>query len=103
MQVMSGRANIPPLTEEYDFVWKRMNVILTGHGAMARLDRTVRTLRYYMEMLWLGSGRRENNWGRLFRMAVWVHNHSSHQFSDLLPQYLICAPGEMGRMRKWQH
>ena len=39
---------IPPLTEEYGFVWKRKNVTLTGHGAMARLDRTVRTLRYYM-------------------------------------------------------
>ena len=30
---------IPPLTEEYGFVWKRKNVTLTGHGAMARLDR----------------------------------------------------------------
>ena len=54
-------AAIPPLTEKYGFVWKRKNVALTGHGAMARLDRTVRTLRYYMEMLWLASGRKENN------------------------------------------
>ena len=37
--------SVPPLTEEYGFVWKRKNVTLTGHGAMARLDRTVRTLR----------------------------------------------------------
>ena len=38
-------AAIPPLTEKYGFVWRRKNVALTGHGAMARLDRTVRTLR----------------------------------------------------------
>ena len=38
-------AAILPLTEKYGFVWKRKNVTLTGHGAMARLDRTVRTLR----------------------------------------------------------
>ena len=30
---------IPPLTEKYGFVWERKNVALTGHGAMARLDR----------------------------------------------------------------
>ena len=33
--------DIPQLTEEYGFVWKRKNVTLTGHAAMARLDRTV--------------------------------------------------------------
>ena len=53
--------DIPRLTEEYGFVWKRKNVALTGHGAMARLDRTVRTLRYYMEVLWLASRMKENN------------------------------------------
>ena len=42
---------IPWLTEEYGFVWKRKNVMLTGHGAMARLDRTVRTLRWYMFLI----------------------------------------------------
>ena len=36
-------------------------------------------------------------------MAVWVHNNSSHTFSNLPPQTLIAAPGEMGRMRKWQY
>ena len=93
-------AGIPPLTEKYGFVWKRKNVALTGHGAMARLDRTVRTLRYYMEMLWLASEPRENNWYKLFQMAVWVHNNSAHRFSYLPPQYLICAPDVMGKMRK---
>ena len=96
-------AGIPPLTEKYGFVWKRKNVALTGHGAMARLDRTVRTLRYYMEMIWLASNMKENEWYRLFKMAVWVHNNSSHTFSNLPPQTLIAAPGEMGRMRKWQY
>ena len=91
---------IPELTEKYGFVWKRKNVTLTGHGAMARLDRTVRTLRYYMEMLWLASGRKENNWSKLFKMAVWVHNNSSHQFSDLPPQYLVCNPAEMAEVRQ---
>ena len=51
---------IPPLTEKYGFVWKRKNVALTGHGAMARLDRTVRTLRYYMDMLWTASKEKRN-------------------------------------------
>ena len=95
--------NIPPLTEEYGFVWKRKNVALTGHGAMARLDRTVRTLRYYMEMLWLASEARENNWYKLFQMAVWVHNNSTHRFSEIPPQTLITLPGQMGKMRKWQY
>ena len=45
--------DVPQLTEEYGFVWKRKNVALTGHGAMARLDRTVRTLRWYMFLIWL--------------------------------------------------
>ena len=93
-------AGIPELTEEYGFVWKRKNVALTGHGAMARLDRTVRTLRYYMEMLWLASEPRENNWYKLFQMAVWVHNNSAHQFCYLPPQYLICAPDVMAKVRK---
>ena len=96
-------AGIPQLTEEYGFVWKRKNVTLTGHGAMARLDRTVRTLRYYMEMLWLASEPRENNWYKLFQMAVWVHNNSSHRFSQIPPQTLICSPGEMGRMRRREY
>ena len=38
-----------------DFVKKRKNVVLTGYAAMTRLDKTVRTLRHYMEMLWLAS------------------------------------------------
>ena len=48
--------SIPPLTEEYGFVWKRKNVTLTGHGAMARLDRTVRILRWYMFLICLYKG-----------------------------------------------
>ena len=40
------------------FVWKRKNVALTGHGAMARLFRSVRTLRCYMKMVWLVSGKK---------------------------------------------
>ena len=85
---------IPPLTEKYGFVWKRKNVALTGHGAMARLDRTVRTLRYYMDMLWTASKGKETNWVKLFKMAVWVFNNSSHRFSSLPPQYLISSPLE---------
>ena len=43
---------LPRLTEGYVFVWKkRKNVTLTGHGAMARLDRTVRTLRWWYMFL----------------------------------------------------
>ena len=67
---------------------------------MARLDRTVRTLRYYMEMLWLASEPRENNWYKLFQMAVWVHNNSSHQFCYLPPQYLISSPEVMAKVRR---
>ena len=59
---------------------KRKNVALTGHGAMARLNRTVRTLRYYMDMLWTASKGKETDWIKLFKMAVWVFNNSSHQF-----------------------
>ena len=33
-------------------------------------------------------------------MAVWVHNNSSHQFSDLPPQYLVCNPAEMAEVRQ---
>ena len=40
-----------PLTERYGFVWKRKNVTLTGHRAMARLDMTVRTLRWWYMLL----------------------------------------------------
>ena len=69
-------------------------------SSIYRLDRTVRTLRYYMEMLWLASEPRENNWYKLFQMAVWVHNNSSHQFSDLPPQYLVCNPSEMAEVRQ---
>ena len=36
-------AGILPLTEKYGFVWKRKNVALTGHSAMARLFRSVGT------------------------------------------------------------
>ena len=51
-------------------VWKKKNVALTKHGAMTRLDMTVRMFRYYMEILWLASGRKENNWYRLFELVV---------------------------------
>ena len=33
-------------------------------------------------------------------MAVWVFNNSSHQFSELPPQLLICNPAEMHEVRK---
>ena len=56
-----------------------------------------------MEMLWLASEARENNWYKLFQMAVWVHNNSSHRFSEIPPQTLITLPGQMGKMRKWQY
>ena len=39
------------------FVWKRKSIALTGHSGKTRLFRSVRTLRYYMEMVWLVSGK----------------------------------------------
>ena len=69
---------IPQLTEEYGFVWKRKNVTLTGHGAMARLDRTVRTLRWYMFLIWLYKGGELTNWYKLFSLAVRHFNTVPH-------------------------
>ena len=80
-------------------MWKRKNVALTGHGAMARLDRTVRTLRYYMDMIRHVS-EEDLTWYRAFKMAVWIFNNSSHQFSSLPPQYLISSPLEMRYVRQ---
>ena len=74
-------------------VQKKKSVVLTGRGAIARLGRTVRALRYYMEMLQSASGIKENGWHKLLNKVVWTHNHSSHQLSDL-PQYLVCSPGD---------
>ena len=45
-----------PVTQLSSFVWKRKNVTLTGHGAMVRLDGTVKTLRWYMFLIWLYKG-----------------------------------------------
>ena len=71
---------MPQLTEEYGFVWKRKNVTLTGHGAMARLDRTVRTLRWYMFLIWLYKRGELTNWYKLFSLAVRHFNTVPHQF-----------------------
>ena len=75
MEARSGQG-IPPLTEKYGFVWKRKNVTLTGHGDMARLDRTVRTLRWYMFLIWLYKGGELTNWYKLFSLAVEALQHS---------------------------
>ena len=48
-------------TEKYEFVWKRKNVTLTRHGAMTRLDRTVRTLRKYIHDAFFGMWREEQD------------------------------------------
>ena len=67
-------------------MWKRKNVTLTGHGAMARLDRTVRTLRWYMFLIWLYKGGELTNWYKLFSLAVRHFNTVPHQFSLLSHQ-----------------
>ena len=93
---------IPPLTEKYGFVWKRKNVTLTGHGAMARLDRTVRTLRKYMEDAFFGLTRKEQGrvtWYLMFQMAVERFNKVPHSFSDWEPEHLVQDPWEMHQTR----
>ena len=98
---MSSRRSLLSLcpVEDLFAVWSDAE----SPSSIYRLDRTVRTLRYYMEMLWLASEPKENNWYKLFQMAVWVHNNSSHRFSQLPPQYLISAPGEMRRLRRKEY
>ena len=91
---------IPPLTEEYGFVWKRKNVTLTGHGAMARLDRTVRTLRWYMFLIWLYKGGELTNWYKLFSLAVRHFNTVPHQFSPIPPKHLVRHPYSMHCVRR---
>ena len=84
------------------FVWKRKNVTLTGHGAMARLDRTVRTLRKYMEDAFFGLRRKEQGrvtWYLVFQMAVERFNKVPHTFSDWEPEHLVRDPWEMHQTR----
>ena len=71
------------------------NVTLTGHGAMARLDRTVRTLRWYMFLIWLYKGRELTNWYKLFSLAVRHFNTVPHQFSPIPPKHLVRHPYSM--------
>ena len=92
--------DIPRLTEEYGFVWKRKNVTLTGHGAMARLDRTVRTLRWYMFLIWLYKGGELTNWYKLFSLAVRHFNTVPHQFSPIPPKHLVRHPYSMHCVRR---
>ena len=73
-------------------VWKRKNVTLTGHGAMARLDRTVRTLRWYIFLIWLYKGGELTNWYKLFSLAVRHFNTVPHQLSPIPSKAPCQAP-----------
>ena len=50
---------------------------------MARLDRTVRTLRWHMFLIWLYKGGELTNWYKLFSLAVRHFNTVPHQFSPI--------------------
>ena len=95
MQARSGRAYHGSQRSMYGFVWKRKNVTLTGHGAMARLDRTVRTLRWYMFLIWLYKGGELTNWYKLFSLTVRHFNAVPHQFSPIPPKHLVRHPYSM--------
>lgn len=91
-------AKIPLLSAQYGFAWYRKNVAVTGHGAMARLDRTVRTLRYFMQVIdFLKAGKW--NWYECFTKAVEIFNKEPHSFSNIPPGKLIARPQDMHMTR----
>ena len=82
------------LSQDYGFTWYKKNVAVTGHSGMARLDRTVRTLRYFMQIFHLMTGGKMN-WYQCFALAVEMFNKEKHSFSDIPPEQLIKHPDEM--------
>ena len=89
---------IPELAKKYTFSWRRKNTALVGHGGMARLDRTVRTLRFYIDEL-SNLVEDEVTWQELFDKAVDIFNQEQHAFSYLEPEYLIKDPVAMHSVR----
>ena len=67
---------------------------------MARLDRTVRTLRWYMFLIWLYKGGELTNWYKLFSLAVRHFNTVPHQFSPIPPKHLVRHPYSMHCVRR---
>ena len=89
---------IPKLAQKYAFSWRRKNTAAVGHGGMARLDRTVRTLRFYIDEL-SNLVEDEVTWQELFDKAVDIFNQEQHAFSYLEPEYLIKDPVAMHHVR----
>ena len=56
-------------------------------SAMARLDRTVRTLRWYMFHIWLYKGRELTNWYELIDLINLCLQFSNHFYSKNKCQY----------------
>ena len=67
---------------------------------MARLDRTVRTLRWYMFLIWLYKGGELTNWYKLFSLAVRHFNTVPHQFSPIPLKHLDRHPYSMHCVRR---
>ena len=90
---------IPELAKKYTFSWRRKNTALVGHGGMARLDRTVRTLRLYISHL----SNLVNNpltWREMFERAVEIFNSESHAFSKpYSPSFVLKYPTLMHQIR----
>ena len=83
---------IPKLAQKYAFSWRRKNTAAVGHGGMARLDRTVRTLRFYIDEL-SNLVDNELTWEELFDKAVDIFNSESHAFSKpFSPEYVLKFP-----------
>ena len=95
-------SKVPVEAAKWGFTWFRKNVAVVGHGGMARLDRTVRTLRYYMQYLYIMTG--TENWYELFNSAVKIFNNEHHKFGRMTPDELIRNPKEMHwvRMKDYQ-
>ena len=90
---------IPHLAKKYAFSWRRKNTALVGHGGMARLDRTVRTLRLYIDYL---SNVVDNplTWREMFERAVEIFNSESHTFSKpYTPSFVLKYPNLMHQIR----
>ena len=85
-------SGIPKLAQKYAFSWRRKNTAAVGHGGMARLDRTVRTLRFYIDEL-SNLVDNELTWEELFDKAIDIFNSESHAFSKpFSPEYVLKFP-----------
>lgn len=94
-------AKMNELSQEFGFTWYKKNVAVVGHGGMARLDRTVRTLRYFMQIfsLYMPGW----NWYQCFSKAVEMFNKDKHSFSDIPPEQLIRHPNQMHFTRLYDY